>query len=90
MLIRFGYKSAFLFFTLVVGANLLFTPLLKMTGMSSQLSLFVVNSIASSAALTCVAWLIERKCENIQQASKWFGISLVVCTAASYYLIFIY
>lgn len=89
-MIRFSYKGAFLFFTFVILANLLFTPLLTAIGLSNQMSLFLANSITCSIGLAFVVLVIEKKYKDKLHALKFFLFLLFLCTAASYYLVFLY
>ncbi|MDF9414252.1 hypothetical protein E1B06_21700 [Brevibacillus laterosporus] len=89
-LIRFRWKSAFFFFTFLVGLNLLLTPFLMWLGLSQQASLFLVNSLAGGAGVSIVMLYFEGKYKNHMQAITFIIGSLVVCTAASYYLVYLY
>ncbi|MBG9786326.1 MULTISPECIES: hypothetical protein [Brevibacillus] len=89
-LMKFRWKSAFFFFTFVVGLNLLLTPLLTWLGLSQRASLFLVNSLAGGAGVSMVMLYFEGKYKSRKQAITFIIGSLVVCTAASYYLVYLY
>lgn len=88
-MIRFRFKSAFFFLTFAVVVNLLFTPLLAAAGLSQQASLFLVNSLAGGVGVTVVMMYFEKRYKHPRQALLFFLGSLAVCTAASYYLVFL-
>ncbi|MBO8165145.1 MAG: hypothetical protein H0Z34_15790 [Brevibacillus sp.] len=88
--IRFRFRSAFFFLAFVVAANLIFTPLLTLIGLTKQVSLFILNSLSGGIGVTIVFLYFEGKYRNRTHAWKFFAGSLVVCTLASYYLVFLF
>jgi len=88
-MIRFRFTSALFFLTFAVAVNLLITPLLTAAGMSEQASLFLVNSLAGGVGVTVVVLYFEKRYKHPRQALFFFLGSLAVCTAASYYLVFL-
>ncbi|WP_232698233.1 hypothetical protein [Brevibacillus daliensis] len=88
-LLRFRWKSAIFFFGFVVGLNLLLVPVLSWFGLSDQLSLFIVNSVGCGVGVSIVMLRLEGKYQSRKQATRYTLGALAVCTALSYYLIYL-
>ncbi|MCE4048555.1 hypothetical protein [Bacillus sp. Au-Bac7] len=87
-LLFFSYKSAAIFFSLILIFNLVFVPLLSATGVNQQAALSIVNSIGISSALTFVIVWIERKLNNKKHVITLFLALLVGCSLGCFLLVF--
>jgi len=78
-----SFKSAFAFFFMVMIINLIFQPLLRLLGISEQVSLFVINSVGISLALSYAMLVLNKMYRNKKQALVLSGLitasSFLVC-----------
>ena len=84
---QLSYKSAFTFFFVVTGLNLVFNPLLMTLGISQQMSLFVINSLGISATLSYVLLKLNGFYRNIKQAILLTSLIFTISTVSCYALI---
>ncbi|MGG3564615.1 hypothetical protein ABES03_23765 [Neobacillus rhizosphaerae] len=84
----FSYKSGFLFFGFILVFNLIFNPLLRVSGVDQQLSLYLINSIGISVGLTGVLVLIEGKFKTKKQMTALFFSLLIGCLLSCYLIVY--
>ncbi|EMA6343974.1 hypothetical protein ACH0R4_RS10135 [Bacillus cytotoxicus] len=88
MNVKFSYKGVFLFLSVVVCSNLLFTPLLKMLHVSKMYSLWIVTSMSASIMLTVVVSFVDGTYSSKWQLLQRFTLFLIGCTLLTYITIF--
>jgi len=80
-----SFKSAFLFFGVIILINFLFQPLFGLLGISPQVSLFVINSVGISITLSYVLLVLNKMYRSKKQALVVSGLitlsSFLVCYA---------
>ncbi|EUJ22762.1 hypothetical protein PGRAN_11881 [Listeria grandensis FSL F6-0971] len=87
--IKFNYKSAILFFAITILVNLIFLPVLTNLGMSRPFGLFVLTSLGSSAGLSYILLAKHGFYKSKKQASIFTMVVTLVCTASSYFLMYL-
>ncbi|MGE6257759.1 hypothetical protein ACQKCU_07570 [Heyndrickxia sporothermodurans] len=86
---RISAKSIMFFLIFVSLVNFLLAQPLVLLGISKDLSYFLSTSISGTAGLTIVLTVIEAKVRNRKQIFNRMLLSFVICTAFSYYLIYL-
>ncbi|WP_430536202.1 hypothetical protein [Listeria rocourtiae] len=87
--IKFNYKSAIIFFTITILANLIFLPILTSLGVSRAFGLFLLTSLASSASLSYILLAKHGFYKSKKQASIFTAIVTLVCTASCFFLMYV-
>ncbi|HYK72076.1 MAG TPA: hypothetical protein VEV44_02935 [Pseudoneobacillus sp.] len=86
---RIGFKSVFTFLLIVCLTNVIFSNPLTMLGLSTDTSLFICTSFSAALAITVCASYVEKLLKSKKQMITCFFLSLVVCSAGTYFLIFL-
>ena len=84
-----SFKSAFAFFFMMIIINLIFQPLLRFLGISEQVSLFMVNSVGISIALSYALLVLNKMYRNKKQAFILSGLITVSSFLVCYAVIFL-
>ncbi|EIT86371.1 hypothetical protein A374_05386 [Fictibacillus macauensis ZFHKF-1] len=84
----FSYRSAFVFFFFLFLMNVCGHPLLVGMGLSENLSLFVVNSLAVSIGMTGVLRLLEGRLRERKALVGVFALLLVVSGITCFAILF--
>lgn len=87
--IKFNYKSAIIFFTITILANLIFLPVLTGLGVPKAFGLFLLTSIGSSAGLSYILLAKHGFYKSKKQAAIFTTVVTLVCTASCYFLMYL-
>ncbi|MGE8204901.1 hypothetical protein ACQKP0_10085 [Heyndrickxia sp. NPDC080065] len=86
---RISAKSIMFFLIFVSLVNFLLAQPLILLGFSKELAFFISTSISGTIGLTIVLTVIEKKIKNRKKILNRLLLSFVICTAFSYYLIYL-
>lgn len=84
-----SFKSAFLFFLMVIVINVIFQPVFRLFGVSDQVSLFIINSVGISIALSYALLVLNKMYRNKKQAIIISGLIAIVSFLVCYTVIFL-
>ena len=84
-----SFKSAFVFFGLVILINFIFQPLFGLLGISEQVSLFVINSVGISIALSYALLVLNKMYRSKKQALIMSGLITLASFLVCYAVIFL-
>lgn len=86
---RISAKSIIFFLLFVSLVNFIIAQPLILLGLSTNLAFFISTSISGTAGLTLVLTVIETKIKNRKKVLTRLLLSFIICTAFSYYLIYL-
>ncbi|MBC1291711.1 hypothetical protein HCA00_03985 [Listeria booriae] len=87
--IKFNYKSAIIFFAIMILTNLIFLPVLTGFGVDRAFGLFLLSSLGSWIGLSYVLLVKHEFYKSKKQAALFVAVVGFVCTASCYFLIYL-